>query len=598
MSDVTSIKATNMKNKICDISLFSAVLACVATMPGDVFCAQNTGWADARAQQSYAGAYNQVATMQQQQAYIESQDIPVVQTASATTDLPIEVEDKKIKEKILNNDPNAPTADELERCAMTDIRGVFKWGIPQSGIHRSLKPQCVAVVDLITEDENGKKVVLATTTVAAGDAIRCNIDEFPEDGYSNELANIELPADNPPTMKDVEKVMDKEQKQNAGFKIAAAAIVGGLAGNILGPKKAGDEKLLGTDNKQLGTTALGAGVAAGLMAASSYSGKVAGDTIKSTAINATAGMMAGNMAAGMMGSNSVLATMRCTVDEGNGKTSEKDCVAGRYQILAGALSDSKTINEKSVTVEYYTNMNQAEVYECQLSGDAISKCDRFNTPIVNVILEGSNNTFLQNITDWNNLKQYAQCYADNVIKGCDGVQSDQRFYKIKSASTTTGTSQAGYAVFDNLPNKMFGYKVSDFEKLKTNPKIEYYKRNTSSGLAYEKVTTEGTNSIKKDNIVFTPSARSAQDGSIIDLSNEARAKSTMIGAAAGGALGGFTGYQGAQSEITERYLSALYEYEGSLSNFVCVTGARFLYEYNGLAVVPQMPSTTSSTESQ
>ena len=264
-----------MKNKLCNASLFSTVLACLAGVHYDSFAARDLGWSDARGQQTYADAYNQVAAVRDQQAYIEAQDIPTVQTASASKniyhELPIEVEDKKLAKRIMEGDPTAPSIDDLERCANTDIRGVFRWGIPRSGTRRGTTPQCVAVVDLIYADAenydaygNPVKTVLATTTVAAGDAIRCNIDEFPEDSYLPELENVELPADNPPTLKDAEKALDKEQKQGAGFKIAAAAIIGGLAGNMLGPKKAGDEKLLGTGKKQLGTTALGAAAAAGL----------------------------------------------------------------------------------------------------------------------------------------------------------------------------------------------------------------------------------------------------------------------------------------------------------------------------------------------
>ncbi len=587
-----------MKNKICNISLFSAILTCVATVSGDAFGAQNTGWSDARAQRSYADAYNQVAVMQQQQEYIETQSVPVVQTASATRELPVEVEDKKIKEKILNNDPNAPTAEELERCAMTDIRGVFKWGVPQSGARKNSKPQCVAVVDLVYtgpqmdfEDTSAAKV-LATTTVAAGDAIKCNIDEFPEEGYSIELENIEVPADDAPTLKDVEKVMDKEQTQNAGFKIAAAAIVGGLAGNMLGPKKSGDEKLLGTDKKQLGTTALGAGVAAGLMAASSYSGKVAGDTIKSTAVNATAGMIAGNMAAGLMGSNSVLATTKCTVKENN-KTSEKDCVPGRLATIS-----TETINSEK---DCYTNSNGSVLY-CK-SATQPETYERTNKSLANIVLEGDITLNPYGNNNFSGVE--TKCLTDNnELTKCntDGVRANaEPLYKIKSANTTNA-SRPGYAVFDKLPNKAFGYKVSDWEKLSKNTGMRYYLRNTndqSVGTIMECIDTNNpAGCFAHENIVFTPSARSAQDGSIIDLSNEARAKSTIIGTAAGGALGGFTGYQGAQSEIVERWLTAVQEYEGSLTNFVCKTGGRFLYYYNGHAAVPPMPNSISPTNSQ
>lgn len=591
-----------MKNKICNISLFSAVLACVAGANYGAFGAQNTGWSDARQQQSYAGAYNQVAQIREQEAYLEAQDVPLVQTASAavaTRELPLEVEDKKLAQRIMEGDPTAPSIEELERCAMTDIRGVFKWGVPQSGIRRSLKPQCVAVVDLV--DANTNKV-LATTTVAAGDAIKCNIDEFPESSYSVELEQVELPADNAPTMKDAEKALDKEQKQGAGFKIAAAALIGGLAGNVLGPKEAGSDKLLGTGKKQMGTTALGAAAAAGLMAASSYSGKVAGDTIKATAVNATAGMMAGNMAAGLMGSNSVLATMKCNVPN----KGEKDCVAGRIAAVSGTLATTDETKGKRC----WTNTTGGVLY-CQTpndKGEFTLIYASINKSIANVILKGSNSKQLSQYgtSDFTNLT--SRCLTkDNTLEECGTAKSKEGaepLYEIQSADITD-VSKPGYAVFDKLPNKTFGYKVSDWDKLAADNKtsMHYYLRNvgdSSVGAIAEKITGDKTteNLTDHDKIVFTPSARSAQDGSIIDLNNEARAKSTMIGAAAGGALGGFTGYQGAQNEITERWLSAIQEYEDSLSSFVCVTGERFLYYYNGHAAIPNMPKTSSPTASE
>ena len=52
-------------------------------------------------------------------------------------------------------------------------------------------------------------------------------------------------------------------------------------------------------------------------------------------------------------------------------------------------------------------------------------------------------------------------------------------------------------------------------------------------------------------------------------------------------MGGFAGYQGAQSEITDRWTSAVREYEDSLSNFVCMTGGRYLSKYNDYVEIPQ-----------
>ena len=81
---------------------------------------------------------------------------------------------------------------------------------------------------------------------------------------------------------------------------------------------------------------------------------------------------------------------------------------------------------------------------------------------------------------------------------------------------------------------------------------------------------------------------SAEDGGVIDLDNKARLKGTMIGAGVGGAAGAFTAYQGAQSDIDERWVSAVREYKDSLEKFYCATGNRFISYYNDIAVVPDI----------
>ncbi|MBR5354817.1 MAG: hypothetical protein IK122_01675, partial [Alphaproteobacteria bacterium] len=60
------------------------------------------------------------------------------------------------------------------------------------------------------------------------------------------------------------------------------------------------------------------------------------------------------------------------------------------------------------------------------------------------------------------------------------------------------------------------------------------------------------------------------------------------GAGVGGAMGGFAGYQGAKSEVTDRWTAAVREYEDSLSNFVCMTGTRYLGKYNDYIEIPDM----------
>ncbi|MBQ7128059.1 MAG: hypothetical protein IJO18_03680 [Alphaproteobacteria bacterium] len=80
----------------------------------------------------------------------------------------------------------------------------------------------------------------------------------------------------------------------------------------------------------------------------------------------------------------------------------------------------------------------------------------------------------------------------------------------------------------------------------------------------------------------------AEDGALIDLGNKARLKGTLIGAGAGGALGAFTAYQGAQDEIQQRWVSAVREYKDSLQKIYCATGTRFLTHYNDTVIIPMV----------
>ena len=565
-----------MTDKLCRISLFYAILS-------SIIGTSSASIADSRVKSTYASAYNQVMTVQQQNAL--EQDIQSVQTASATETLPIEVEDAKLAENIKNNTASSVTINDLEQCSMIDIRGVFKWGVPQSGMRQTTQPQCMAVVDLV--DAETKKV-LATTTVAAGDAIKCNIDEFPETGYQPALAEVVLPADNPPTEKDVEKALNKEQKQNAGFKIAAAAIIGGLAGNALSPKGSDDSKLLGTSKKQMLGSAIGALSAGGIMAASSYSGKVAGETIKSGAVNATAGMLVANMGAGLSDSNSVLATTKCIVDK-----KERDCVIGHfYKKNTNSGFDIGRYN-------YYTTDAGNSTYQCNKQG---KDCKPFHANLQGIHLKSESTTTPSVALSSIKPADFTDKFVGVFIR--DGEATDKTsndnnervYYQIDSAWVSEPTKMA-YAVVDGMSSKAFGYKVSDFDKFVANDKVTgYYVRYNNTTTVGDQLDVKDGKKMSNEDYSFTPDARSSEDGSIIDLSNEARAKATMAGAGAGAALGGFVGYQGAQGEISERLMTALNEYSASLSNFYCTTGGRFLALYNGFAEIPQ--SRSSATQDQ
>ena len=552
-----------MTNRICKISLFTAILACVSYVP------VNAAVKAKNSNRSYAAGYQQVNNLRYQQEYANT---------SAAASLPVAVDDEVLASSIINNGTGAPSVSDLEACSRIYLNGNFKWAVPEYGF--SKEPQCVAVVELIDANTSA---VLATTTVAAGQAILCNIDSFPQSGYNTSaLSKIkELPADRAPTMEDVIQVMNQEQKQNAGIKIAAGAIIAGVAGNLLGQKEAGAKEgkiPLGTGKTQLISTAVGAAAGAGIMAASSYSGKVAGDTIKSTAVNAASGMLIGNMLAGASGGDSVLANVKCSV---NG--TEHDCIVGTLRELGQTITSNS--NEF-----YLISSNGGMVKKCENKEKKIT-CDNETMQLTNIRLETGSGTIKFDDVKKENTQNIVRYEIDKDIP------TDEYYKQVSTSSTATGefyfkissaqeakNPQRAYAVFDNgvLKNKPFGFTKSDWEKLKAN--ATYYTRYNDGSVGPE---------IKQDNETpteFSPSSRDAEDGGLIDISNQARAKGTIVGTAAGGALGGFAGYQGAKDEVSERWVSALQEYEAALYNFQCMTGKRPLATYNENAIIPELHS--------
>jgi hypothetical protein len=450
--------------------------------------------------------------------------------------------------------------------------GVFKWDVPESGVRRNPISQCVAVVELRDANSNA---VLATTTLAAGDTMKCNVDSFPETGMSYDLkyGKIEVPADSAPTMKEVEAVMNEEQKQNAGFKIAAGAIISGIAGNMLAPKEAGDTKLFGAGKTQIADTVVGAAAGAGIMAASTYSGKVAGDTIKSTAVNAASGMIVGNMMAGMSDSDSVIATTKCVTEAG-----EKDCVIGTCSKIDP--NNNITDGEKGGKYYFVNRHSCKEVIECSAFIEGVYRqCTQVpSSQFIKIMVNGSQLCTETKDTDYSNSATFGRSQEDitKLTEYAAGESNKADFVKISSASFAS-VRQHAYAIV-SLGAKPLGYSISEWSDLAAKSP-EYYYRNSDGSVG---------NMIATNECEFEPSARDADDGALVDINNQARAKGTLIGTAAGGAMGGFAAYEGAKSEISERWTAAVREYEDSLTNFVCVTGNRYLAKYNDYLEIPDL----------
>ena len=134
----------------------------------------------------------------------------------------------------------------------------------------------------------------------------------------------------------------------------------------------------------------------------------------------------------------------------------------------------------------------------------------------------------------------------------------------------------------DFEDSTFGKKEKDWtawkDKHENYQKI--YTRDANGNAKGEPLT-----SIKLSDIY--PMYIDAEDGPIVDLGNKARLKTTLIGAGAGGALGAFTAYEGAQSDIDDRWVSAVREYKDSLQKFYCATGSRFLSYYNDPVFIPK-----------
>lgn len=136
------------------------------------------------------------------------------------------------------------------------------------------------------------------------------------------------------------------------------------------------------------------------------------------------------------------------------------------------------------------------------------------------------------------------------------------------------------ALIPYFQDKAFGMRKKDWVDWKSkHSNADIYGR-TSAGNASDKI---GNASLAS----FYPVYRTAADGNIIDLGNKARLKGTLIGAGTGGALGAFSAYQGAQSDIENRWASAVTEYKDSLQKFYCATGTRFLGFYNEEIPIPE-----------
>ncbi len=511
------------------------------------------------ASRSYASGYAQVNA---QNAAAVQNDVTATDGATSTVELPIRVANANLANQIMRGDTTArATMDDLNSCANVYPNGEFAWDTPTAGRGAGGASACVAVVELrgYQMGVGGADAVLARANVAAGDTVKCNISDFPEISYTADAGQVTFPADNAPTKDDVINVMNQEQKQNAGLKIAAGLVVGGLGGNIAGKNELGHDGVFGGGKDKITSTVVGSLAGGALMAGNAFGGKVAGDMILSTGVNAAAGGVVGNMAAS---GDSVLRVEDCKVGD-----SQTTCLWG--MVVTGAeLSDDKHA--------FFNISDGASAVVC----DANNKNCRA-TELINIVLTAYTDKDLENAStdDFARVQSDLayQFYLENgEIKS--GQHGDGGIYTpIKSASTMDKQVPALIPFFQD---KAFGMRKKDWADWKSkHSNADIYGR-TSTGNASDKIADASLMS-------FYPVYRTAADGNIIDLGNKARLKGTLIGAGTGGALGAFSAYQGAQSDIENRWASAVTEYKDSLQKFYCATGTRFLGFYNEEITIPE-----------
>ncbi len=447
----------------------------------------------------------------------------------------------------------------LQRCSEIYPNGEFAWENADLGIRNRNKSTCVARVEL-RMIKGTTDVLLASGNLSAGDSINCNISDFPESSYTMDAGSVVFPADEAPTEEDVINLMNEEQKKNAGLKIAAGTIIAAIGGNAAGKSDVNNDAIFGTNKEKINSTVLSGLAGAAIMTGNVYGGKVAGDVILSTGVNAAAGAIVGNMAAT---GDSVLRIEKCTLPD----NSETKC-------LWGVIQESKIL-ANTQTAFYDTKEHQAIV--CDGAEAPFKNC----SPTALVKMEISDGKYIDTMKSNDYKAALDQIKSTDKYSFSNGeINPDGfgTFVKLKSAAIPTSASPAMIA---NFEDSAFGKKMDDWS--------EWKEKNKSATIYAREYDGDAGASIQNALDNFFPLTLDADDGKIIDLSNKARIQSTAIGGTAGGALGGFTAYQGAVDEIADRFNSATRAYKDSLQKFYCATGKRPLGSYNETILIPAMP---------
>ena len=497
-----------------------------------------------------------------------------------------------------NGETISVSNEDMDACNEIYPNGQFDWLKPTTGSRRGGPATCVAFIELRAYKNSAgtEYTTLATAYLAAGDSMRCNIDDFHD--VTLQGRDYTYPADAEPTIQDVEKVMAEENKSNAGFKILAATLVGGIGGNLVGKGEAGSESPFGVTKDKLKTTAMGAAAGAALMTASTQVNDYkAGSIILSTGVNAAAGAAAGNL---MASGEDVLKIDNCKLyrigKDGNTTDEQYDAYCLRGTMDLDEAKDAEEIKGDGL----FFNLDNRYGYQCtEISDDPGHYNGCSYIALKDVKFVGVNNsdkcpetgavtqdciTFLKdNVKDKDKRYKYNDPEKQDKLKG----DANGEYIKIASAKKARARVGAMIEVSEVDAKKFFGYKYSQWSELKKTlaPKIkkkEIYIRDMQG----KPIVAESGVEISIDS--FYPAAQSADDGTMLDFNNKARTKSTLIGTGGGAALGALSGASGADAAIQERWTAAVREYKDSLSHVSCSTGNRYLAPYNTVIVLPEM----------
>ena len=313
--------------------------------------------------------------------------------------------------------------------------------------------------------------------------------------------------------------------------------------------------------------------------------------------DAAAGAVVGNIVAS---GDSVLRIEACTVDG-----IDQKCLWGYYEnrtaLPVGAVAYVSVKNPRDFKVCYQKNPS-----------DTNQTCEYMDLNITNATIAGY--TKSEKYTDADGTEQERQVFAQSnrstggridieTIFAQDQFKdaTDKACYKYNKMGPWTSDCDDAWVKLDgtiqrvtNRPPAMvvdvkdrgMGWKRSnwrDFVSQYGNHKIV---GRTGNGVASNLDNTGKPKQLSDGN--FTPLYQDSEDGGIIDLSNKARLKGTLTGAGVGGGMGAFAGYQGAQQDIEERWVTAVREYKDSLQKVYCATGNRFLSHYNDTVIIPHM----------